>query len=160
MYMPGTNQLLPGTNFLTLLLGRNLAGDCKLKPALTYQMENARALNGKDERMFPVIWKSSTKVRASAQLFHDWFSNHFVSGNIVVQIIYNLKYSHSYKLLLDVKNPCRIWKLILCFFLLIPRNTWTMDQTVIATVKKYMTLMNQAIFYDYFLWTLKLSQLK
>ena len=44
---------------LTLLLGGNAEGDCKLKPMLIYRSENPRVLKGVDKKALPVIWKSN-----------------------------------------------------------------------------------------------------
>ena len=67
-----------GKERLTLLLGGNAAGDCKLKPLLVYQSENPRALRGVWKGQLPVIWKSNKKAWVTLVLFEDWFMNHFV----------------------------------------------------------------------------------
>lgn len=47
---------------LTVMIGRNAAGDCKLKPLLIYRSENQRALKNKSKAGLPVIWKSNPKA--------------------------------------------------------------------------------------------------
>ncbi|XP_071057392.1 tigger transposable element-derived protein 1-like [Onthophagus taurus] len=63
---------------LMLMLRRNTASDCKLKPLLVYRSENPRALKNKYKSGLPVIWKSNQKAWVTASLFEDWFRNHFV----------------------------------------------------------------------------------
>lgn len=63
---------------LTLLLGSNASGDCKLKPLLIYRMENPKALKGLVKTTLPVIWKSNPKICMTATIFEDWFAHHFV----------------------------------------------------------------------------------
>jgi len=67
-----------GKERLTLLLGGNAAGDCKLKPMLVYQAENPRAFKGIWKSQLPVIWKANKKAWVTLKLFEDWFINHFV----------------------------------------------------------------------------------
>lgn len=59
---------------LTVMVGVNAAGDCKLKPLLVYRSEYPRALKTK----MPVIWKSNPKAWVTTSLFEDWFSHHFI----------------------------------------------------------------------------------
>jgi hypothetical protein len=63
-----------------LLLGANVAGDCKLKPLLVYRAENPRALKCLVKGTLPVIWKSNSKASATATIFEDWFWHHFAPG--------------------------------------------------------------------------------
>lgn len=63
---------------LTLLLGGNASGDCKLKPMLVYRFENPRAFKGVVKSTLPIIWKVNKKAWVTASLFEDWFSNYFV----------------------------------------------------------------------------------
>ncbi|XP_066566163.1 protein UXT isoform X1 [Amia ocellicauda] len=63
---------------LTLMLGGNAAGDCKLKPLLIYRSENPQALKNKSKSGLPVIWKSNSKACVTASVFEDWFGHHFI----------------------------------------------------------------------------------
>ncbi|KAF2350245.1 HTH CenpB-type DNA-binding domain [Trinorchestia longiramus] len=63
---------------LTLLLGGNAAGDCKLKPMLVYRSQNPRALKGLVKASLPVIWKANAKAWVTRTLFNEWFLNHFI----------------------------------------------------------------------------------
>jgi len=65
---------------LTLLLGGNASGDCKLKPMLVYRALNPRALKRIIKASLPVIWKANNKAWVTQVLFEDWFLNHFVSA--------------------------------------------------------------------------------
>ena len=47
---------------LTLLLGRNAAGDLKLNPLLIYKSENPRALKHCNKQNLPVVWRSNKKA--------------------------------------------------------------------------------------------------
>ncbi|XP_023232705.1 tigger transposable element-derived protein 1-like [Centruroides sculpturatus] len=63
---------------LTVMVGANAAGDCKLKPLLVYRSENPRALKNKSKADLPVIWKSNRKAWVTASLFEDWFGHNFI----------------------------------------------------------------------------------
>jgi hypothetical protein len=63
-YIAKEEKSMPGykaaKDRLTILLGANAAGDCKLKPLLVYRAENSRALKGLVKGTLPVIWKSNS----------------------------------------------------------------------------------------------------
>ncbi|XP_023238008.1 tigger transposable element-derived protein 1-like, partial [Centruroides sculpturatus] len=63
---------------VTLLLGANAAGDCKLKPLLIYRAETPRALKRIYKRTLPVIWRWNTRAWMTASIFEEWFYKHFV----------------------------------------------------------------------------------
>lgn len=46
---------------LTVMVGANAAGNCKLKPLIVYRSENPRALKNKSKTGLPVIWKYNAK---------------------------------------------------------------------------------------------------
>ncbi|XP_044522957.1 tigger transposable element-derived protein 1-like [Gracilinanus agilis] len=62
---------------LTLLLGGNAAGDCKLKPLLVYPSENPRALKGCFKPNLPVIWRSNRNDWVTVSIFQEWFTDFF-----------------------------------------------------------------------------------
>ncbi|XP_053985498.1 tigger transposable element-derived protein 1-like [Hylaeus volcanicus] len=63
---------------LTLLLGGNAAGDCKLKPMMVHRVQNPRALRGIVKSSLPVIWRGNKRSLVTASIFEDWFSQYFV----------------------------------------------------------------------------------
>lgn len=63
---------------LTVMIGANAAGDCKLKSLLVYRSENPRALKNKSKVGLPVIWKLNRKAWVTASFFEDWFGHHFI----------------------------------------------------------------------------------
>ena len=127
---------------LTLLLGGNAAGDCKLKPMLVYQAENPRAFKGIWKGSLPVIWKSNKKAWVTLVLFEDWFTNHFVpeverycvANNIPFKILLILDNAPGHPAFLDDFNP----NIKVAY---LPPNTTSilqpMDQGVIASFKAY-----------------------
>jgi hypothetical protein len=63
---------------LTLLLGANAAGDCKLKLLLVYRSENPLAFKGLSEATLPFHFCSNPKAWMTIALFKDWFMNCFI----------------------------------------------------------------------------------
>ena len=63
---------------LTVLIGGNAYGDCKLKPMVINQSQNPRALKEIRKEDLPVTWYSSRKAWMTQALFRDWFMHHFV----------------------------------------------------------------------------------
>jgi hypothetical protein len=57
-------------DWLTLLLGGNAAGDCKLKPLLMYHSENPRALKGVSKSSLPVVWKGAPKAWVTREIWY------------------------------------------------------------------------------------------
>jgi hypothetical protein len=62
---------------ITILLGGNAEGDCKLKPLVVYRTMNPRAFKGLNKQSLPVIWKSNKKAWMTRQLFEEWFTSYF-----------------------------------------------------------------------------------
>lgn len=61
---------------LTLLLGGNLDGDCKLKPLLVYYTDNPKALKGLNKASLPVIWRSNKKAWVQKEIFADYITGY------------------------------------------------------------------------------------
>ncbi|KAK3881758.1 hypothetical protein Pcinc_013840 [Petrolisthes cinctipes] len=60
---------------LTLLLGANAEGDCKLNPMLIYHSQNPRALKGYDKAFLPCYWYANLKGWMTGAVFGDYFKN-------------------------------------------------------------------------------------
>uniref|UniRef100_A0A8C9SKK2 HTH CENPB-type domain-containing protein n=1 Tax=Scleropages formosus TaxID=113540 RepID=A0A8C9SKK2_SCLFO len=67
-----------GKDRLTLLLGCNASGCCKVKPLLVYHSENPRALKGISKATLPVYYRSNPKASVTVAIFEDWFFNCFI----------------------------------------------------------------------------------
>ncbi|KAM9036964.1 tigger transposable element-derived protein 1 [Sarcophilus harrisii] len=127
---------------LTLLLGGNAAGDCKLKPLLVYPSENPRALKGCSKPSLPVIWRSNRNDWVTMSIFQEWFTNFFCPA--VERHCAENQLPHKALLILD-SAPCHPAHLddlsanIRVEFL--PKNTSAliqpMNQGVIATFKAF-----------------------
>nr|XP_023648729.1 tigger transposable element-derived protein 1-like isoform X2 [Paramormyrops kingsleyae] len=63
---------------LTLLLGGNASGTCKLKPLLGYPCENPRALKGVSKATLPVHYRSNSNAWITVPVFEDWFVSCFI----------------------------------------------------------------------------------
>jgi hypothetical protein len=63
---------------LTVLLGANAAGDCKLKVLLVYHSENPRAFKGLSKATLPVHFRSDPKAWMTIAHFEEWFMNYFI----------------------------------------------------------------------------------
>jgi len=127
---------------LTLLVGGNANGDCKLKPLLLYRSETPRALKNQKKSELPVVWYSNKKAWMTRKIFKDWFSNYFSPfiskynreqnlDNKALLILDNAA-SHSIDLS-DVSPNIEV--------IFLPPNTTSilqpMDQEIIATFKAY-----------------------
>jgi hypothetical protein len=127
---------------LMLLLGGNVAGDCKIKPLLVYHSENPRTFKNISKTSLPVVWKSNRKAWVTQEIFQDWFLHHFVHEVEKYCKENNLPF----KILLLVDNApghpttvCDYNQNIKVIFL--PTNTTSiiqpMDQGLIQIFKKY-----------------------
>jgi hypothetical protein len=74
-------------DWLTLLLGGNVAGDFKLKYLLVYHSENHRALKEFEKLNLPVIWISNRKAWLTVTLFENWFTKYFCPA--VKELLYS-----------------------------------------------------------------------
>ena len=127
---------------LTLLLGGNANGDCKLKPLLVYHSENPRALKGVDKMNLPVYWRANRKAWVTGVLFLDWvkncaipeFKKYCETENLEFKILVLLDNAPGHPAYLD--DMCDNVK-----FLFMPPNTTSviqpMDQGVISNFKSY-----------------------
>jgi hypothetical protein len=145
-YIAKEEKTMPGFKVskdrLTLLLGGNAAGDCKLKPLLVYHAENPRALKNITKASLPVVWKSNPKAWVTQIIFQDWYFHHFVPEVEKYCKDNNLPF----KILLLVDNapghPASLSDYHANIKVLyLPPNTTSllqpMDQGVIFTFKKY-----------------------
>ena len=132
----------PYKNRLTLLLGGNAKGDCKLKPALIYQSQNPKAMKNTNKNDLPVIWFSNKKAWMTQSIFKEWFSDHFVP--FVTR--YNEQENLANKALLLLDNASGHPKDLAAehpniTVLFLPPNTTSllqpMDQGVVAIFKAY-----------------------
>ena len=59
---------------VTLLLGGNASGDCKMKPLLISRAANPRALKGYSKEHLPVIYKNNKKAWITGSMFNQWLT--------------------------------------------------------------------------------------
>ncbi|KAK4326641.1 hypothetical protein Pmani_002851 [Petrolisthes manimaculis] len=125
---------------LTLLLGANAEGDCKLKPALVYQSENPRALKGYVKSFLPCYWYSSRKAWMNSTIFQDYL------GKLEKELeLYCEREEIPFKILLLLDNaPCHPPSVDLSSNIqlaFLPPNTTSLlqpcDQGIIKTFKSY-----------------------
>lgn len=129
---------------LTLLLGGNAAGDCKLTPLLVYHSKKPRSSKNTDKNWLPVHWTVNQKASITQKVFKDWFINHFSrevesfckSKNIPFKAILLLHNAPSHPSAATLEELAKNIKVV-CF----PPNTTSliqpMDQGTISTFKAY-----------------------
>ncbi|XP_028921782.1 tigger transposable element-derived protein 1-like [Ornithorhynchus anatinus] len=59
---------------VTVMLGANVHGDCKLKPVVAYHAANPPALNGLVKHHLPVHFRPSKRGRVTGSIFSEYFS--------------------------------------------------------------------------------------
>ncbi|XP_038603240.1 tigger transposable element-derived protein 1-like [Tachyglossus aculeatus] len=59
---------------VTVMLGANVHGDCKLKPVVAYHAANPPALNGLVKHHLPVHFRPSRRGRVTGSIFSEYFS--------------------------------------------------------------------------------------
>ncbi|XP_051790420.1 tigger transposable element-derived protein 1 isoform X1 [Erpetoichthys calabaricus] len=81
-YISAEERIIPGfkdgKDKLTVLLGCNASGCCKLKPLIVYHSENPRTLKGISKATLPVYYRSNPKTWVTVDIFEDWFVNCFI----------------------------------------------------------------------------------
>ncbi|XP_053646540.2 tigger transposable element-derived protein 1 isoform X2 [Cherax quadricarinatus] len=131
-----------GKDRLTLLLGVNAAGDCKLKPMMIYHSENPGALKNYVKGSLPVCYRYNSKACMTGELFINWFTDYFKP---TVEA-YCKKNNIPFKILLIADSaPCHPRALIGMYqeikVVLMPENTPSllqpMEQGLIAAFKSY-----------------------
>ncbi|XP_028915689.1 tigger transposable element-derived protein 1-like [Ornithorhynchus anatinus] len=130
---------------VTVMLGANANGDCKLKPVLVYHAARPQALRGLVKHYFPVHFRSSRRGRITGGIFSEYFC-----GPLHEELRgYCKRENIAFKILLVVDHapghPARLAELsenIRVVFL--PPNTAAllqpMDQGAIAAFKAYYLL--------------------
>ncbi|XP_067126477.1 tigger transposable element-derived protein 1-like [Centruroides vittatus] len=126
---------------VTLLLGANAAGECKLKPLLIYRT----VPKGINNETSPVIWKWNARAWLTASIFKEWFYQHFVpkvekyciDNDLPFKVLLLLNNTPGHRLILQDAYP----NVRIIFF---PPNTnlifQPMYQGVIASFKVYYLL--------------------
>ena len=127
---------------VTIMLGGNLSGNCKLKPLPVYHSLKPRPFKNIDTQTLPVIWKANKKAWVTRVIFLEWFKENFIPE--VKAYLEKLKIPFKVLLLLDNApgHPVDLNEIHpnveVVFFP--PRTTallQPMDQGVIATFKSY-----------------------
>jgi len=132
---------------VTLLLGSNASGDCKLKPLLINKYAKPNCFKKQVMSDLPVYWASNHNAWMTGELFNQWLKDHFVPDvtaylteiNKEVKILLLVDNATSHKL--DDENTEKFPFLTVEF---LPPNTTSiiqpMDQGVIANFKRiYLT---------------------
>ena len=127
---------------VTLLLGGNASGNCKLMPLFIHRSENPRALKNVPKESLPVIYKWNSKAWVNLKVFDDWFKNYFIpevktycqENDIPFKILLLLDNAPGHPINLNLHNP----NVNVVFM---PSNTTSliqpMDQGVIVTFKRF-----------------------
>ncbi|XP_036598723.1 tigger transposable element-derived protein 1-like [Trichosurus vulpecula] len=129
-------------NRVTLLLGGNASGTCKLKPAVVHHSENPRALKGISKTTLPVHYFANPKTWITLDIFEQWFMHCFIpevekfcnDNGLPFKILLILDNAPGHPLHLDDFNEN-------VKVVYLPPNTTSllqpMDQGVIADFKAY-----------------------
>ena len=130
----------PLRNRLTLLLGCNASGSCKLKPLVLHTAQNPRPYKNIPSDRRGVHWRSNKKAWMTATIMNDWFDTMFVpevralckKSNIDFKCILLLDNASSHSAFLVDRHP----NVKVVF--LPPRTTsliQPLDQEIIAALK-------------------------
>lgn len=63
---------------VTIMLGGNISGNCKLKPLAVYHSLKPRAFKNIDTQTLPVIWKANKKAWVTRVIFLEWFKENLI----------------------------------------------------------------------------------
>ncbi|XP_027716875.1 tigger transposable element-derived protein 1-like isoform X2 [Vombatus ursinus] len=145
-YISVGGKMTPGhkasKNRVSLLLGGNASGTCKLKPVVVHHSENPRALKGISKATLPVHYFANPKTWITLDIFEQWFMHCFIpevekfcnDNGIPFKILLILDNAPGHPLHLDDLNEN-------VKVVYLPPNTTSllqpMDQGVIADFKAY-----------------------
>ncbi|XP_038599347.1 tigger transposable element-derived protein 1-like [Tachyglossus aculeatus] len=136
-------------DLVTIMLGANVSGDCKLKPVLVYHAARPQALRGLVKHYFPVHFRSSRRGRITAGIFSDYFSGplhdelraYCERENVAFKILLVVDHAPAHPAgLAELSESIRV--------VFLPPNTAAllqpMDQGAIAAFKAYYLLRTLA----------------